>query len=157
MVTLNFNSSLRFSRVDFNEKGREVWLDGEAFFAVVHKSNHQNFLVHTDQLKVEVLGTKFDVNSRRGKTRVMLEEGKVKLDLKSAFTKQVIMKPGELVEYSEKDKAPTRKTVDPTNYLSWKNNRLVFTSTSLLEIAHLLEDNYGYKVAFEDPEISKRK
>jgi ferric-dicitrate binding protein FerR (iron transport regulator) len=156
-VTLNSNSSLRFSRINFNEKGREVWLDGEAFFAVVRKNNQQNFLVHTDQLEVEVLGTKFDVNSRRGKTRVILEEGKVKLDLKSPSNKPVIMKPGELVEYSEKDKAPTRKTVDPTNYLSWKNNRLVFTSTSLLEIAHLLEDNYGYNVVFEDQEISKRR
>jgi ferric-dicitrate binding protein FerR (iron transport regulator) len=156
-VTLNSNSSLRFSRVDFTEQRREVWLDGEAFFAVVHKSNHQNFLVRTDQLNVEVLGTKFDVSSRRGKTRVVLEEGKVKLDLKSEFNKAVIMKPGELVEFSDKDKTPTRKTVDPTNYLSWKNNRLVFTSTSLLEIAHMLEDNYGYTVIFEDMEISKRK
>ena len=156
-VTLNSNSSIQFSASNFTSKKREVWLKGEAFFAVVHKTNHQNFLVHTSQLQVEVLGTKFDVNSRRGKTRVVLEEGKVKLDLQSAHAAPVIMQPGELVEFSEKDKTPTRKTVDLGNYLSWKNNRLIFMSTSLLEISHILEDNYGYKVTFGDEAIAKRK
>lgn len=156
-VTLNSNSSLRFSSFNFTRDKREVWLKGEAFFAVVHKSDHQNFLVRTGQLNVEVLGTKFDVNSRRGKTRVVLEEGKVKLNLRSADNTPFIMKPGELVEFSQTDRVPKRKTVDPDNYLSWRNDRLIFVSTSLLEIAHLLEDNYGYRVTFEAEEMADRK
>jgi transmembrane sensor len=156
-VTLNSNSSIHFSASNFRNKKREVWLEGEAFFAVVHKNDHQNFLVHTDELHVEVLGTKFDVNSRRGKTRVVLEEGRVKLNLRSPDSEPFIMKPGELVEFTETDPQPKKKIVDPDNYLSWKNNRLIFVSTSLLDIAHLLEDNYGYHVTFADEELDSRK
>jgi len=156
-VTLNSNSSLHYSIADFTNRKRAVWLQGEAFFAVLHKRNHQNFLVHTGQLHIEVLGTKFDVNSRRGKTRVVLQEGKVRLDLESENKTALIMKPGDLVEFAKTDKAPVKKTVDPDNYLAWKDNRLIFSSTSLMEIAQLLEDNYGYKVVFEKEEIAKRK
>jgi len=156
-VTLNSNSSLHYSVADFTNRKRAVSLQGEAFFSVLHKRNHQNFLVHTGQLHIEVLGTKFDVNSRRGKTRVVLQEGKVRLDLESENKTAVIMKPGDLVEFAKSDKAPVKKTVDPDNYLAWKDNRLIFSSTSLMEIAQLLEDNYGYKVIFEKEEIAKRK
>lgn len=156
-VTLNSNSSIQYTPANFSGNRREVSLTGEAFFAVVHKPDHQNFVVQTGQLHVEVLGTKFDVNSRRGKTRVVLQEGKVKLDLNSVNKTPVIMRPGELVEFSDKDNTAVRKTVNAGNYSAWKNNRLIFSSTTLLEIGQLLEDNYGYKVVFENEEIAKRK
>ncbi|HTE31784.1 MAG TPA: FecR domain-containing protein [Chryseolinea sp.] len=156
-VMLNSNSSIRYNTGDFTDSKREIWLNGEAFFAVVRKTNEQHFLVHTGQLHVEVLGTKFNVNSRRGKTRVVLQEGKVKLDLESKNKPPLYMRPGDMVEFSEKDKTPVKKTVDTNNYLAWRNNRLIFSSTSLLEIAQLLEDNYGYKVVFEEEEIANRK
>ena len=152
-VTLNANSVLQYHR-DFKENDREVWLDGEAFFAVVHKKDHQNFRVHTDELEVEVLGTRFNVNSRRGKSKVALEEGKVKLDIAREGKKiEVIMKPGELVEVSKEAQQFEKKIVEVSNYSSWRSNKLVFVSTSLIEIAQLLEDNYGFTVEFRDENL----
>ncbi|TAG49514.1 MAG: iron dicitrate transport regulator FecR, partial [Runella slithyformis] len=56
-VILNANSSLRVSRFGFGKNTREVFLQGEAEFAVKHTIDNQNFLVKTpDQLVVEVLG-----------------------------------------------------------------------------------------------------
>jgi ferric-dicitrate binding protein FerR (iron transport regulator) len=43
-----------------------------------------------------------------------------------------------------------------SNYSAWKNNKLIFSRTSLFEIAQLLEDNYGYTVIFEKPEMGDR-
>jgi ferric-dicitrate binding protein FerR (iron transport regulator) len=67
----------------------------------------------------------------------------------------MVMKPGELVEFRG-GKRPIRKDVDASNYSAWKNNKLVFSRTSLSEIAQLMEDNYGYTVIFEKPEIAER-
>ena len=156
-VTLNSNSKVSYSTSLLSGSSREVFLEGEAYFSVVHKDNDEKFIVHTGELDVEVLGTKFNVNSRRGNTKVILEEGKVRLNVNGNPTKNnMIMAPGEYVEYSPKGEL-TRKNVDTNNYLEWRNNRLIFVGTSLAEIGQLLEDNYGYKVVFESDSIKYRK
>jgi transmembrane sensor len=153
-VTLNANSVLRYSAADFNGKNREVWLDGEAFFAVVRKKDNQNFRVHTGELQVEVLGTRFNVNARRGTSRVVLEEGKVKLDIPDGDkSSQLIMLPGEFVEVSGETRKIAKKKVEVSNYSSWRLNKLMFISASLEEIAQLLEDNYGYEVEFKNASL----
>jgi transmembrane sensor len=154
-VTLNANSTLRYA-ADFNENNRQVWLDGEAFFAVVHKKNNQNFRVHTGELNVVVLGTRFNVNTRRGTSKVVLEEGKVKLDIPDGnTTAELYMQPGELVEVSKETGHVQKKKVAADDYSSWRQNKLVLVSTSLEEIAALLEDNYGYAVQFSNDELKR--
>ena len=157
-VTLNANSVLRYA-TDFSSGEREVWLDGEAFFAVVHTRSNQRFLVHTAELQVEVLGTRFNVNSRRGRSRVVLEEGKVKLDAdeKMPHTPEVVLQPGELAEFSKTEKTIGKKKVDADQYSSWRNNQLVFVSASLAEVGQVLEDNYGYTVEFRNETLRQRR
>jgi len=154
-VTLNSNSRISYTKSLLSNGHREVFLEGEAYFSVVHKDD-EKFVVQTGELNVEVLGTKFNVNSRRGNTKVILEEGKVRLNVNGPSKKDLIMAPGEYVEYSGKGKL-TRKTVDANNYLEWRNNRLIFVGTSLADIGQLLEDNYGYKVIFENDSITQKK
>jgi transmembrane sensor len=106
VVTLNANSELKLS-ANWSDKGeRQVWLDGEAYFEVAKKEvTHQKFIVHTRDIDVEVLGTRFNVNTRHEKSIVSLEEGKIRLTLnntvkatlKTKATAQVLeMKPGEM-------------------------------------------------------------
>lgn len=158
-VTLNANSSLRYFKSDFDSHQRKVTLNGQAFFAVTHQPTHENFKVYTDELQVEVLGTRFDVNSRRGTTKVILEEGKVRLDIDTENQKpqSLIMKPGDLVEVAGNTNAISRTVVNTSDYLSWRNNRIEFIGSSLEEIGLWLEDNYGYEVVFEEEELKNRK
>ncbi len=157
-VTLNANTTLRYSPENFIAKQREVWLDGEAFFSVIHKISNENFLVHTSELQVEVLGTRFNVNSRRGKSKVVLEEGKVKLDLyQNGKSSSLIMLPGEFAEFKSGDKELITKKVDPDDCVLWKNRQLIFIGTSISDIAQLIEDNYGFVVVIQDDELKTRK
>ncbi len=155
-VTLNANSSLRLPSSWNSNQAREVWLEGEAFFHVRKKPGAANarFIVHTGQLRVEVLGTQFNVNNRRGKTKVVLTEGKVQVNDPDKGHK-LMMQPGDYVEYSGQQAAIARKKVDPSLYSSWKNNRLIFTDTPLGEIAHRLEDHYGVQVVFKDASLQE--
>lgn len=155
IVVLNANSSVSHPSNWNDDKPREIWLKGEAFFSVTHKSNSQKFIVHTDDLDVQVLGTKFDVNTRRGKTRVILNSGKVKLYLVKQQNKEVDMKPGELVDFSPKQKSLSKKTVQTAKYCAWVDEKLIFEETSLKEVAALLQENYGYQVRFATPDLEK--
>lgn len=68
----------------FDTNKREVNLQGEAFFDVAKKPE-QTFLIDTEKVRVEVLGTAFDVRSNeknpfslsvlRGKVKVSLKQG----------------------------------------------------------------------------------
>lgn len=164
-VTLNANSTLTYNRDWQTNHVREVWLEGEAFFRVVKqahltatKSPSSRFVVHTPQLNIEVLGTEFDVNNRRGNIRVVLKSGKVSLSRNNAEEKEeLVMEPKDLVDYSEASQQLVKSRVNPDQYASWVNKQLVFNETPLAEIAQVLEDSYGFSVVFENEELANRK
>lgn len=60
-VWLNSDSELTYPDV-FNEKTRQVYLKGEAYFEVAH-SERQPFLVKAGDYSIRVLGTAFNVSS----------------------------------------------------------------------------------------------
>ena len=58
------------------------------------------FVVHTGKVKVEVVGTRFNVRTRRSATKVVLSSGKVRLNIRRDAAhdpEEVMMEPGELV------------------------------------------------------------
>ena len=59
-VWLNSETILKYPTA-FNEDQREVYLEGEAFFEVQKKENKVPFLVKTNDIDIEVLGTRFNV------------------------------------------------------------------------------------------------
>ncbi|MEM6843879.1 MAG: FecR domain-containing protein [Bacteroidota bacterium] len=155
-VVLNANSKLRYALTEESSSPREVWLEGEAFFSVTHTVNNRKFMVHTSNLTVEVLGTEFNVNDRRGKTSVVLNSGRVKLAIPSQVdTSSVMMQPGERVQYTEEQ--ITQEVVNTEVYTVWQNRQLMFDRTTLQEIAEILEDQYGYEVIITGQDLSQRE
>lgn len=148
IVLLNANSTLRYRTVWDYKTPREVWLQGEAFFNVVKSDHPENpqFLVHTENLDVEVLGTTFNVVNRRGKTQVVLNTGKIRLTSETVHEKAITMQPGELAELSGGQETFTTRQVNPQLYTSWTNNQLIFQQSTLSDITRILEDNYGFTV-----------
>lgn len=140
-VVINANSTLSY---EITNKSREVWIDGEAFFDVNHIKNNGdnvNFIVHADNADVEVLGTSFNVNSRREKVKVVLNSGEIKLSYSDST---LIMAPGQMAEIYESN--ATIKQVNPSFYSAWKENKIKFESIPLSEIITMLEDNYGLQI-----------
>ncbi|GEO07102.1 hypothetical protein AAE02nite_47660 [Adhaeribacter aerolatus] len=162
-VILNANSSLLFaSDWEDSDEPRQVWLKGEAFFSVLKKkkatTDYAKFKVYTKNLTVEVLGTKFNVNNRRNNTQVVLQSGRVKVDLPELTSQpSVFMKPGELVGYSSTTNQVMKKPVNTQQYTSWLKNELAFNKNTLKEIALLLEDNYGYQITFADKTLAEQR
>ena len=153
VVTLNASSTLKLASHWSHHEDRLVHLEGEAFFDVRHKDT--KFMVQTSDLIVEVLGTKFNVNNRRNKTQVVLNSGKIRLNL--AQKEDLLMQPGELTEFSKSSGQLIQKKVDPEVFSSWRNKTLMFDGTPLSEIAQLLEDIYGLEVEIKNPALAGRR
>jgi transmembrane sensor len=160
IVKLNANSTLKTAKDWSGDTPREVWLSGEAFFTVTKKPNQGNtkFIVHTNHVDVEVLGTEFNVSDRDTNTDVTLNSGKIKLEVhKENNTETIIMKPGEQVSYSANSLIVNKKEVKPELVSAWVNNRWMLESTSLNEIAHKIEQTFGLEVIIKDSHLAQER
>lgn len=162
-VTLNANSQLRYARNWNSSKQREVWIKGEAFFKVNHlhtagKINiGDRFIAHAGKINVEVLGTTFNINDRRGIVNVALVTGKVAMSIASSHNSALIMKPGDVLEFQANQDTITRKNTKTAQKTSWKNGVLEFDQVTAIEVFNQLEDIYGYKFVIKTPAIKLKK
>lgn len=163
VVRLNVNSTIRYSGEWDNERPREVWLDGEAFFTVQHQRNNRRFIVHTTDVDIQVVGTEFNVNTRRVKTQVVLSTGVVKLVLNKRNASgargaqpPITMEPGDMVTYSAATEELSNKRVDPAAYASWRSGVLSFDETPVAEVIRSLQDNLGLAIRLEDDSLGRQ-
>ena len=162
LVTLNANSSLKVDHDWQNKGSRHVWLEGEAFFDVSKRISNGKpikFIVHTEDLNIEVKGTRFNVNTRSEQTKVVLSEGNIQLQLKNSLENRTIpMRPGDLVNYSKESGTLSVKHVKDTAPLySWKDNRWTLENAEFVEVGRLIQETYGLSVHFKSDSISRIK
>ena len=156
VIQLNSNSRLTWNRAW--EKGGERVIDlaGEAFFDVKHL-NGLPFLVQTDDILVNVTGTQFNVNSRRQKTMVYLDEGKVNIALRERPQDKYEMEPGEELIYSARTGQIEQKRVEEPEVISgWKEGVLVFREEPLMKVLESISDIYGKEFVTKDTALLHR-
>ena len=163
-ITLNGNSSVSYKN-NWNDStaAREVWIKGEAYFNVNHLNKdtthirpNERFIVHSDDVTIEVLGTTFNVKSRHGKTNVTLITGKIKVDY-TATHQSMIMAPGDYIEYGNKKVLVNKKLMKPARVSTWRADEIAFTDATLEEIVETLQDNYGYSINVPDTSLLSLK
>lgn len=155
-VTLNGNSVLSYD-AEWTEL-REVRLEGEGYFKVVHTRDHRVFRVRTGaDFSLDVLGTQFNISKRESGTRIVLDEGKVQCNLGDSERDTLVLKPGEMVQFRKKPSDYQRERVEKGLYSAWKDHRLVFKNTSLREVAAILKDTYGMEAEASHPELLDRR
>lgn len=163
VVMLNGNSTLRYSEHWDKDEPREVWIDGEAYFKVKHTNRDtlnilagDRFVVHSNELDIEVLGTSFNVQNRQNNTNITLLTGKVKVQLATPTkisTPDVIMLPGDYVEYSSQKLIAKKKIENPKWSTTWIKQEILFTDAYLKDIIKVLENDYGYVVDVKDQKL----
>ncbi len=148
-VWLNSSSKIVYP-TQFNEKLREVKLEGEAYFEVA-RNEDLPFNVVTPNLTVGVLGTSFNVEAfpKNQSVHVTLVEGKVNLkDINGKILSG--LGPGENAAFDLNKKKITISKVDTEYYTSWKEGMLLFENEKLKEIAIRFERWYNLDIQFEE-------
>ncbi|WP_236973605.1 FecR family protein [Membranihabitans maritimus] len=160
VVQLNANSTIKWDN-NWEDTGiREAFLSGEAFFEVRHLNKDQKFVVHTDDLNIEVLGTSFNVSKRDTETEVYLEEGKVEIGYfdKINQAKKIVMTPGQRVLFSKKLSQYIQVTSEKNNRVaSWKDDVLYFEDQSVKEILEEVSQIYGIEYVIPDTILAQKK
>lgn len=171
-VTLNRNSSIRFKKYWDKEPVRQVWLEGEAHFSVIHEgqTSARRFEVYTEALRIDVLGTVFTVNTRDHHA-VSLESGRVDIrpsmeprhrrlsklkSEQSPLTEVITLQPGQTLKIQDDGLLVTSQTkLKP--HISWVDGKILLHNNSLKEIIHFLEVSYGLVVQCENQQLLERK
>ncbi len=157
-MILNNYSSVTFRKRWKPGEKREVWLDGEAFFDVRParggKELAQEFIVHSGNMNIEVLGTSFNIKKGAAFTNVSLNTGKIRVAMQQMPEVPVYLAPGDFIQYKEKDNKITKKRVNAALYSIWKEEKQVLKDIPLQEMAQYIEDTYGHPVHITDRKLA---
>lgn len=157
-VNLNANSTLRASRWIKWLPIREVWITGEAYFSVKKTKDKRAFVVHTPQLNVEVLGTKFNIRDRNESAKVVLQEGKVKVICTAENKGSALLeKTGDIAEITAGSSKMITRQADPTLHTVWKDKQLKFEEAPLSIVLESIREYYGVKIISPDSALLERR
>lgn len=168
VVTLAPASRLRESQT-FDMDARDVWLDGEAYFEVVHDAA-KPFRVHTARLVAQDLGTKFLVRAyaESSDIRVVVAEGLVSLrrarnavavrptpTAVGASNDTLLLRPRELGRLDADGRLTSQSGVELDDYTAWTSGRLVFTNTPLSDAIPRLSRWYDVELRLGDASLGR--
>ena len=131
---------------------RKVSLKGEAFFEV---AKGKKFQVVSERGVTEVLGTKFNIRSRRETYEVFCTEGKVKVSDHKA--ERVVLVPGQFAEVKAKNvKKYTFTVAKKEEVLSWRLKKFIYNTTPLTKVFKDIERHYNVKIKIDlSPELNQ--
>jgi ferric-dicitrate binding protein FerR (iron transport regulator) len=151
-VWLNKHSQISYAK-NFGDSGREVNLEGEAYFEVV-RNPEIPFIIGTGVTEVKVLGTSFNVRTTTDQTEVVVASGTVAFYEKSNPTGKVTLQQHDKgTYYSLTDRLNKTKNQDP-NYLSWKTGRLIFDHMTLGQVVASLEHHYHQQITLANQDLA---
>lgn len=140
----------------FSGKTRPVTLQGEAYFEVT-KNKEKPFLIYTEHLRTQVLGTTFKVRSfKDSPILVSVTSGKVKVDrITGEYIQELaILNPGEQVSYGKQSEVlKTKFNIDDVR--NWKQGQLAFDGTPLSELANQIGRWYNVSIVVNSESLKK--
>ena len=147
-VWLNSGTKFRYP-VAFSKETRDVFIEGEAYFDVAKDAKHP-FVVSAGQLKIQVLGTRFNVCAYANDEECIttLDEGSVNA-INTTNSKNVILKPGEQVILNRETNGLKRLQVNSQLYTSWKENLLKYENAPFDEVIKKMERWYDVKIVVD--------
>lgn len=153
-VWLNSGSILKYS-TSFNNKNREVILEGEGYFEVT-KKNGIPFKVRTNEIDIVVKGTKFNVSAYKDDSfvRTTLIEGKVEIDYND---KSIDMNPGEEVFLNKETGEIRNYRKDNLNTNTWIENNIEYDDITLDELMVILSRKYDIKITIQNDKLKGSK
>ncbi len=145
-VILNAESELSYSERKWDTE-RALSLEGEAFFKV---AKGKKFTVTTDLGTVSVLGTQFNVESRKGFFEVTCYEGLVSVNFQG---KEEKLPAGTSFLVVNERVVQTEAPV--TSQPSWINNESSFKSIPLTYVLNEFQRQYNIKVETRNVDLSQ--
>jgi ferric-dicitrate binding protein FerR (iron transport regulator) len=138
--------------VVFKKDKREIFIEGEGYLEVAHDAS-KPFYVVTDQMKIRVLGTKFDLSTYKDDATisVVLVEGSVEA---TSEREKMILKPNQLLSYHKSTQESTISRTNVLEYVSWIDGWMLCEREKLTSIFTKLSRYYDVRIDVSDPKFN---
>lgn len=152
-VWLNAASSIRFP-VSFNGPSRITKLQGEAYFEIA-ENKKQPFIVETNGLEAQVLGTSFNINAYEDESliKTTLLTGSLKVKNQHASH---LMFPGEQTLADKEGHLKVLTNYNTQDAIAWKNGYFRLTSADVPSIMRQIARWYNVDIVYEGDIPSRR-
>jgi len=154
-IFLNANSEIKFSQNLQEESIKELWLEGEAYFEFKPQERGNFYLIHSGEINTRIIGTAFNLNTRKESGVLSLDEGKVlishlsgpKIELEAGFT-----------TYFDKETQGFIKQGDRNKFWnSWREQVwMLDEETTFGDILERIEAEYGLKTELKNEALRHR-
>lgn len=157
VVSLNSGTTLRYPEQFGINGNRKVYLTGEAFFEVAKDKQHP-FIVNTNLVDIEVLGTKFNVSAYPETPTVnsTLVEGSIQMSETTNKSNTILLQPNQMATWLSHSKKMITKAVDPDFYTAWTKGELAFKDTPFSTIAKIIQRTYDVEIINENSDLAKQ-
>ena len=151
-LVVNSQSKVVYPR-RFKGDIRKIYTQGEVFLEVAHDKKRP-FIVESEDFKLRVLGTKFNIsNYRESATNIVLVEGSVEVTDKNE--KKAQLAPHDLLNIAD-GSIVCQKQVDVAEYISWIDGIMLLNGNTLSQIIQKLSIYYGVSIQC-DPLVGSEK
>ena len=152
-VWLNAASSLHFPTA-FNGNERNVGLTGEAYFEV-QKNRDKPFHVQVNDMKIEVLGTHFNVKAydEEDAVKTTLLEGSVRIA--KAGVVQTTLVPGQQAHLKKNGNLKVMNNINMEEAIAWKKGELILNNVNMDEAARIIARWYNVSFVFQNSRLKK--
>lgn len=152
-VWLNAGSTISYSQ-GFGNTVRLVRIIGEGYFEVA-RNEELPFSVESDNVRVKVLGTKFNLRDypTDAEATVSLAEGSVAMNSRKNPADDRLLKPGQRATVDKRTGQIRVEEYEVANAKQWTNGRLIFDGEPLQEIVNTLERSYNVKITISDKNL----
>jgi len=152
------NSSSKFIRpVEFSGNERVVQLIGEAYFEIAPEPDRP-FIIHSDQVLTQVLGTKFNVKSYPGEDIVSISvvEGSVRVSKKNPNSGGWIkIVAGEEYVFNRSTMSEEVRVFSEHKVLGWREGRFVFDSSPLQRVLPIISRKYDVDFELDNENLNQ--
>jgi len=153
-VWLNAASSLKFPTA-FIGNERTVVMSGEGYFEVA-KDKKMPFNVIANGIRIDVLGTHFNVNAYSDENTIAttLLEGSLKVTNQAIAGKRsqsLIIKPGQQAKLTSEREIELVNDVDVEQAVAWKNGQFQFDNQDIGTIMRQVSRWYDVDVVYRGP------
>jgi ferric-dicitrate binding protein FerR (iron transport regulator) len=148
-ITFNKQSGVTYPE-EFASDFRRLNFHGEAFFNV-HSNAAKPMIIASDNIRVKVLGTSFNLKNTddSNEITVHLEEGKVlfySVDDNDNIIEQIKLLPGEVGIYNKVSGSVTKDVFVNQNYKAWETGVLDFINAPLSDVLNTLKKTYDLEI-----------
>lgn len=162
-VWLNKGSHLRYNK-DFGINGREIVLEGKAFFDVAKNASVPLF-IHAGGIDIEVKGTAFNVDAwkNRKNIEVTLIRGSIEVSSNANKAHKILLKPNEkLLVLPGKNnrfvfKVSPLDSIKRAKEIKWTKEALTFKKEKLKNLAVQLEYRYHVKIEIRNDKLKEKQ